>query len=499
MKVLAVTGKLAEKDVKKYAEGADISVDVLVIDIDVAAFITPKHLEGVELKDYDLVLVPGLTSGSDWKGLEEKKKVKLRLGPIHSYDLKFLMPIVDKIELSHTIPACRLIREKKSEESFKAVEKMEDHYLFRIKNVPVGKESRMKIVAEIVDATKLGEKELIEKIKYYEKSGADVIDLGLPLDVKADDVERTIEIARISTSLPLSIDTFDIKAIEAGVNTGIDMIMSLSTKNFEALELIENQAVVVVERDVKKLLELVEKVKEKTYKVIADPVLDPPMRLAKSISRYYEYRKVDVETPLLFGIGNVTELVDSDSIGINAVLAFMAEEVGANLLFTTEASPKTTGCVKELVIASYMAKGARLRRAPPKDLGIDLLVLKEKVKFESCPPPANALKARENKKFVRDPLGDFRVWVSEGKIVCSHEKLTVVGRTAKEIYDTVLDHDLVSRLDHACYLGKELMKAEIALKLGKSYTQDQDLGFGIYFGVYDSYNFIDQKIQKRFN
>ncbi|MEM4524601.1 MAG: DUF4346 domain-containing protein, partial [Archaeoglobaceae archaeon] len=38
----------------------------------------------------------------------------------------------------------------------------------------------------------------------------------------------------------------------------------------------------------------------------------------------------------------------------------------------------------------------------------------------------------------------------------------------------------VSRLDHAAYLGRELMKAEIALRLGKNYIQDRELNFGIY-------------------
>jgi dihydropteroate synthase len=34
---------------------------------------------------------------------------------------------------------------------------------------------------------------------------------------------------------------------------------------------------------------------------------------------------------------------------------------------------------------------------------------------------------------------------------------------------------LVSRLDHAAYLGSELAKAEIALKTGKEYIQDRGL------------------------
>jgi dihydropteroate synthase len=31
---------------------------------------------------------------------------------------------------------------------------------------------------------------------------------------------------------------------------------------------------------------------------------------------------------------------------------------------------------------------------------------------------------------------------------------------------------LISRMEHATYLGSELEKAEIALKLGKNYVQD---------------------------
>lgn len=58
--------------------------------------------------------------------------------------------------------------------------------------------------------------------------------------------------------------------------------------------------------------------------------------------------------------------------------------------------------------------------------------------------------------------------------------MTVVGDDAKSISDTVVENKLISRLDHAAYLGRELKKAEIALKLGKNYVQDSELNFGIY-------------------
>ncbi len=472
MKILVVTGKLAENEVKALAQR--FKFDVHVVDVDVAAFITPSHLRDLDLSNYDLVLVPGLAKG-DWKSLEDEKGVKIRLGSIHISDLPLVLKNLDKIELSHEIPACRLLGAIKTEETIRLVESQSD-CKFRIGEVEIG--GRAKIVAEIVDATKLSNDELIEKIEYYYESGADVIDLGIPLEFDVQDVRRIVKVARDHCKA-LSIDTFDRRAIEIGIEHGIDMVMSVSYSNIECSELLcSDIAVVAVERDISKLKKLVDSLKRRTEKVIADPILDPPLGIASSIMRYANYRKLDPETPLLFGVGNVTELIDADSVGINAIMACIAEEIGIELLFTTEASVKTRGCIRELRIASYMAKASKLKKTSPKDLGLNLLVLKEKTAGSSRKPSGKIIEAKANGEFVRDPKGDFRIWVWNDRIVCEHENVTIVGRTAKEILDTIIELDLVSRLDHAGYLGRELMKAEIALKLGKNYVQDEELNFG---------------------
>ncbi len=474
MKVLLVTGRLAEKLVRKYGGKAD----VFVADTDVAAFITPKHLEGLDLSKYDLVLVPGLTRGNRWDEFEKRVGTKVRLGPIHAYDLQYVMKFIDKIELSHFEPACKLIEGVKMEETLKLVDSLDEEYRFKIRDLPVGGNSRMKVVAEVARFGSV--EELLEKIDYYTENGADIIDIGIPLEFDPDFIRKAIKAAVDNSTLPVSVDTFSERAIRIAVECGVDMIMSLSKDNLKALDYIRDQAVVVVDRDVLNLKKLVEFVGKKVEKVIADPVLDPPMKVAESICRYMEYRKIDLDTPVLFGAGNVTELSDADSIGMNALLAFIAEEIGCNLLFTTEASVKTTGSVKELKLASYLAKAAKIRDSPPKDAGISLLVLKEKVRYESQSPPKDFVKAEESKEFIRDPLGDFIIYVADDKIVCKHDKLTVVGENAKEIIDTVLRHNLVSRLDHAAYLGRELKKAEIAAILKKNYIQDRELNFGYY-------------------
>jgi tetrahydromethanopterin S-methyltransferase subunit A len=52
------------------------------------------------------------------------------------------------------------------------------------------------------------------------------------------------------------------------------------------------------------------------------------------------------------------------------------------------------------------------------------------------------------------------------------------GKNAKDIYMTIFDYDIINkrkwfnRMDHAAYLGKELKKAEMSLKMGFDYEQE---------------------------
>lgn len=48
----------------------------------------------------------------------------------------------------------------------------------------------------------------------------------------------------------------------------------------------------------------------------------------------------------------------------------------------------------------------------------------------------------------------------------------IKGKTAQEVYMKIIELGLISLLDHAAYLGKELKKAEDAIKYEREYTQD---------------------------
>lgn len=50
---------------------------------------------------------------------------------------------------------------------------------------------------------------------------------------------------------------------------------------------------------------------------------------------------------------------------------------------------------------------------------------------------------------------------------------TIVGTDAPRIYNTIIEKGFISKLDHAAYLGKELIKAEYNLKYDIPYIQDK--------------------------
>jgi tetrahydromethanopterin S-methyltransferase subunit A len=79
-----------------------------------------------------------------------------------------------------------------------------------------------------------------------------------------------------------------------------------------------------------------------------------------------------------------------------------------------------------------------------------------------------------------DPSGYFVVFVDERRARLCLEHYTadgvldcvIEGASAVELYCPAIERGLVSRLDHAAYLGRELARAEEALGTGRRYVQD---------------------------
>jgi thymidylate synthase len=76
-----------------------------------------------------------------------------------------------------------------------------------------------------------------------------------------------------------------------------------------------------------------------------------------------------------------------------------------------------------------------------------------------------------------DPMGYFRVTLDEGEIIVEHrfEDVTLKeyrGRTALSLQHQIARDRALSDLNHAIYLGRQLAKAELALKDGREFVQD---------------------------
>jgi tetrahydromethanopterin S-methyltransferase subunit A len=83
-------------------------------------------------------------------------------------------------------------------------------------------------------------------------------------------------------------------------------------------------------------------------------------------------------------------------------------------------------------------------------------------------------------RMIPDPAGYFVIYVDRRRQRLSLEHYCtdgvldaiIEGRTAAELYAPAIARGLVSRLDHAAYLGRELTRAERALASGEHFVQD---------------------------
>ena len=87
--------------------------------------------------------------------------------------------------------------------------------------------------------------------------------------------------------------------------------------------------------------------------------------------------------------------------------------------------------------------------------------------------------AGKSSPFGGDMLGYFSIAVDKGEIVAQHHlpdgrktHLVFRGKDAVGMYRKIIHENLVSRMDHAAYLGKELGRAEDVLKTGRKYEQE---------------------------
>jgi dihydropteroate synthase-like protein len=201
---------------------------------------------------------------------------------------------------------------------------------------------------------------------------------------------------------------------------------------------------------------------------LIDPIIEPiGYGFMASLERYAETHRRYPQAAQLMGIGNITELTSADSTGVNALLIAVCEEVGVRAVLTTEVIPWARGAVREIDVARRLMHHAVTRRTLPKGVDDRLVTVKDPAILVYSEAELRELQSR-----VTDP--NFRIFTDRDTITVFNSELFVRGTDPQEIFAQLG----VEEATHAFYLGRELMKAKLAITLGKTYRQEGALSWG---------------------
>ncbi|MBX3444805.1 MAG: dihydropteroate synthase [Planctomyces sp.] len=439
-RILFVTGRLAadlvERVVREVAAGCGFEFEVRVVGISVAALMHGNWLRRKLTIDgpFDRVLLPGWFQG-DLAELHREYGVRFELGPKDILDL----PQHFGLQGQRTADLSRF-----------------DIELF----------------AEINHAPRLSDAVLLQTAKHYRASGADVIDVGCVPGERWNDVGAAVARLR-EEGFRVSIDSFDREEVEDAVAAGAELVLSVNSSNLAwAKDLPAEWIVIPDDPRLPDVLDgLMAELQAAGRAARVDPILEPVgFGFATSLGRYYDVRRRRPDWPMLMGIGNVTELSEVDSAGLNFLLAAICQELRIGSILTTEVANFARSSVREFDLARRLVKDALDNRRLVKNIDSPLLTLRDP-RLRTQGPEALAALARQ----LTDP--NFRVFVEQGQIHVMNRDGYWRGDDAFELFDRF---SAKTSLDagHAFYLGFELAKATAALRLGKQYAQDQPLRWG---------------------
>lgn len=438
-KILFITGKLAApalEDILRAME-PEFDYELAVMNISVAAFMTVDwiarrlNITG----DYDLVMVPGYCRG-DLPVIEALTGTKAVRGTKDLKDIPFYF--------GHQ----RLSADYGEYHTYQP-----------------------KILAEIVDAPLLSLEEILAQAEYYRASGADIIDLGWPANSDFPEVEQTVAALK-ERGFSVSLDTFNREDVLRAKRVGFDYLLSVNGHNLDLARELSCRVVVIPDpgRGLDSLERNIAQLEAWGVDYIIDPIIEPiNFGFVESILRYRQVRERHPDAEILMGIANITELIDADSTGVNALMMGIAIELNTNYILTTEVISWTQGAVREVNIARKLMSYAQHNHMLPKHIDEGLITVKD---LPHTPYTEDELRAMQAK--VKDR--NFRIFTDDEAIYVFNNQL-FIKETATDI-QRIFGQLGVKDAGHAFYLGEELQKAAQAVRLRKKYVQDEPLRWG---------------------
>lgn len=436
-----VTGKLAESSLRsvlaQLASKAGFEYSVQVLNITVAALMTADWIaKRIQVPpEATRVMVTGYCRG-DLKLIEEAAKVPVELGP---KDLRQLPDWFDQPALA-------------------------DDY----------GEYDVEIIAEINHAPSFTLQEILAEARELRAAGADRIDIGCDPGSIWTGVADCVK-ALCDEGLQVSVDSLEPKEISPAVNAGASLVLSVNSSNREyAADW--GCEVVVIPDDPKTLQgfdETINYLVGKNVPFRLDPILEPiSFGFTESIVRYYETRRRYPDAEMMMGIGNLTELTDADSAGINVMLLGVCQELGIRSVLTTQVINWARTSVRECDLARRLMRYAIAHRTLPKRIEPKLVTLRDpKLSEPSLEELAQLPKQLKDK--------NYRLFVAQQMLHLICSDLHLQDDDPFSLFEKLeATHPSNLNPSHAFYLGFELCKAMTALHLGKQYRQDEALDWG---------------------
>jgi dihydropteroate synthase-like protein len=328
----------------------------------------------------------------------------------------------------------------------------------------------VQIFAEIVDAPELTIEAIMARAEHYRSQGADIIDLGCLPNIPFAHLAESIQTLK-SAGFQVSVDSMNSDDLLLAGKSGADYLLSLTEKTLWIADEVPSIPILIPAKhgNLPSLYRAIDAMQKKGRAFIADAILDPiPFGFTESVIRYQKLRKRYPDIQIMMGIGNLTELTDADTTGINAILFGIISELKLNAVLATSVSPHAINAVAEADIARRMMFAAREDRRLPRDYSDGLLGLHDRRPFTYSAEEVAVIAAQ-----IKDP--SFRIQVSEAGVhIYNRDGLFQEIDPFKLYPQLKVDDDA----PHAFYLGVELARAQIAWQLKKRYSQDEELEWG---------------------
>jgi dihydropteroate synthase len=453
-----VTGRLAEHALRKEVAvlsasiGFEATIDVLPITV--AALMTPawiaRHLQTPPTATK--VIIPGYCEG-DLSPIAEAAKVPVQRGP---RDLRQLGELFGQQD------------QRKAGYGGYDIE----------------------ILAEINHAPRLPLSQIRAEANKLRADGADLIDVGCEPGGAWAGVANCVKMLK-DGGHRVSIDSLDPREIAPAVKAGAELVLSVNATNRDAASDWGCEVVVIPDdfATLGGLEETVEQLALAKVPLRIDPVLEPiGFGFAASLARYMEVRRRFPDAEMLMGIGNITELTDVDSAGVNVVLLAICQELAIRSVLTTQVINWARSSVKECDLARRLAFHSLRQRVPPKHLEPNLVMLRDLKVLEFGQEELELLAGQ-----IKD--NSYRVFAENGQVHLVGRQMHLSDADPFVVFERLLppgfggatavgrgspDPAAARNLDasHAFYLGYEMAKAATALTLGKQYRQDEALDWG---------------------